>query len=126
MSEGGEFYALVEKKGFYLLELGKSEYDQASFEAYLEALRSFYEAHDNVNLVVDLSNLAMPPSPWFFSRQLEFSVANKLLSKKAIKQTIIIVESPFLRSLLETLFLLSPPACPVEIRSDLCEFQCSA
>ena len=87
-----------------------NSFSQESFEAYLATLcKLCAESNSTFALVMDLREMGMPPSPWYFARQIFFLREYTCNMQRCIEWTVLITGSPILDNLLHLLFTIVPP-----------------
>jgi len=113
-----------ERPGRWILEFPRPVFDLSAFDAFLDDFQHLLE-EDNKNepdlrleLVVDLTNLRVPPDFAYVERIMGFMGATDEIRAKRCGTTVIVAPSPALRALVSTVCTLQPPCTPVEVVSE--------
>ena len=106
----------------WALEFPEPSFDLASFDAFLDDFRALLlrdpPPEERIDLVVDLSNLGVPPGFDYVQRLVGFLVETDALRAERCGTTVIVAPSTALRTLVSTVCTIQPPCTPVEIVSE--------
>jgi hypothetical protein len=109
----------------WTLEFPDPSFDCASFDTFLDDFRALLaeepkeESTERLELVVDLSNLGVPPGFEYVQRLVSFLVETDSLRARRCGATVIVAPNAGLRMLVSTVCTIQPPCTPVEIVSAL-------
>jgi hypothetical protein len=83
-------------------------------DTYLSDLNDVYEQEKKFVLLYDARNIGniTPKVMW---RQASFMRKKDSHTKRLVTKCAIVLSSPLARKLLDTLFVIKPPACPLEV-----------
>ena len=107
--------------GCWVLEFPEPVFEISTFDKFLENFRNFLAQRCNnkehIAIVVDLTNLNVPPDISIVQRLVAFMSTTSELGLACCKRTVIVTHDTLLRNLLSTVCTLCPPSTPVEIVS---------
>jgi len=87
---------------------------EANFSAYLSQLEALYETEEPFVLVMDLARLRWPPLA-FFWKQVAFLREHYEDMRRCVLWSVLVVERPDMRVLLQLLFTIVPPQRPFHV-----------
>ena len=107
----------------WILEFPDPNFDAGGFDAFLEDFRLLLlrepAPKERLSLVVDLSNLGIPPGVDYVQRLIGFLVDTDEVRAKRCGVTVIVAPNAAVRTLVSTVCCLQPPCTPVKIVADM-------
>jgi len=88
------------------------------FEVYLAALKDLYVPQKKFSLLIDTRDLPGILSWKYLKRQADFMVESEPMARKYIHRMALVVTSPLIKSLIQTIFLLKAPVTVTETFHD--------
>ena len=107
--------------GCWVLEFPEAVFDISTFDEFLDNFREFLvrrcDKKEHLELIVDLTNLNVPPDISIVQRLVAFMSNSNELGVACCRGTVIVAPNVVLRNLLSTVCTLCPPSTPVDIVS---------
>lgn len=91
---------------------------QFEVQSYLNAVGDIYAKEKPFSILYDASKIGLPTAGQLRS-QISFMRAHDQQTQEFVRKVAIVVSSVTARKMLNGIFMLKPPACPMEICSDL-------
>lgn len=89
------------------------------FEAYLNALKHLYSSKKPFSLLIDTRRFPAGMISWsYLKRQAEFMQESENLSRRYLRGVALVVTSPWVKTLIQTLFLIKAPVSPTQTFHD--------
>lgn len=112
------FQLKPQKNGIIRLRYVSKPESMEEFEVYLNALKDLYTPKKPFSLLIDTRELSGFLSWKYLKRQADFMGESEPLARKYLHRLALVVTSPLVKTLIQTIFLIKAPVTPTETFHD--------